>query len=386
MFNNNATNAAAVWGNLVNYSWRAGALYARGGKCGTIACMGTHGKHGKSAAPSITVRQGVWLCAAAIAAVALVACLVSPAAEEARPTAPVFGESGAAAAGQTVCTRLGNAAHTAWSGIVDRYITPDALNSLDAAAGQLSGFALAPGSEAVQLTDAQSAAINEALSHMTASHSTGVLFCNLSTGKGLAYNLDERVYGASSFKGPYAAYLCQHLADGQAGLSSSARSLMASMVTQSDNDAFKTLRNTYDSSGFTGWLSECGVATDIASDTHFPRYSARESALLWLRTYRYLNAGSETASTLADLFKQTNVSFIRNGVGEVDGQATVLNKAGWSASGTRFTGLCDAGLIEATDGTVYLMSLMSNAPDGSPYTGYLANLATALYSAKGALN
>lgn len=370
----------------MNYSWRMCGGAPNDGKYGTIACMSKHGQHGKQTTPPITLEAGIALGAVAFIIIALIVCLVSPAKQSTYEAAPMFGEAGAQGAGAALSSELASAERTAWSGIADQYITADAINALDASAGQLSSFTLVSGGSAAQLTDEQSAAVNAALSNMTASHNTGVLFINLSTGKGLAYNLDERVYGASSFKGPYATYLSQHLADGEAGLSSSARSLMASMVTQSDNDAFKTLRNTYDSSGFTNWLSECGVATDIASDTHFPRYSARESALLWLHTYRYLNTGTENANALAELFKQTNTSFIRNGVSSVDGGATVMNKAGWSASGTRFTGLCDGGLITTADGTTYLMSLMSDAPDGYPYTGYLSDLAAALYNAKSALD
>lgn len=216
-------------------------------------------------------------------------------------------------------------------------------------------------------------------------------------GKGIGYNLDSRVYGASSFKGPYGAYLCQHLGDADAtypagaeaagaGISSSIDSLLQPMIIDSDNNAFSSLRNSYDSSGFAEWLSSCGVDSSIMHDTHFPRYSARESALLWLHTYQYLETDTPTAQHLASLYAQTNVSFIRAGVGSVDGVETVRNKAGWCASGARFTGLCDAGLIECADGTTYLMSTMTNAPDDSLYTVRLSNLANALFACRDALD
>ena len=63
----------------------------------------------------------------------------------------------------------------------------------------------------------------------------------------------------------------------------------------------------------------------------------------------------------------------------------VLNKAGWCAGSERFTGLCDAGLIKCTDGTTYLMSTMTNSPDGGLYTVRLANLASALFECRDVL-
>lgn len=154
------------------------------------------------------------------------------------------------------------------------------------------------------------------------------------------------------------------------------------MILYSDNSAFSSLRNTYDSAGFAEWLNSCGVDSEIMHDTHFPRYSARESALLWLHAYQYLKTNTPTAQNLASLYEQTNVSFIRSGVSDDEGVEAVLNKAGWCSGSERFTGLCDAGLIKCTDGTTYLMSTMTNSPDGGLYTVRLANLASALFECR----
>lgn len=277
-------------------------------------------------------------------------------------------------------------------------LTPAALNSIDAYASAPGTFSLVAGQEAHAIPEEEQANLVSAAKDIeSGGYTVGFTLINLSTGKGIAYNLDSRVYGASSFKGPYGAYLCQHLGDADtsypagadsagAGISSSIDSLLQPMILNSDNNAFSSLRNAYDSSGFADWLSACGVDSAIMHDTHFPRYSARESALLWLHTYQYLKTETPTAQHLASLYAQTNVSFIRAGVGGVDGVQTVRNKAGWCTSGARFTGLCDAGLIECADGTTYLMSTMTNAPDGSLYTVRLANLANALFACRSALD
>lgn len=300
-------------------------------------------------------------------------------------------------AANAVATTTNTAAEEAAAGLVAQRLTPNALNSVDSFATAPGTFSLVEGEDATPLSEEQQESLAAATQNIEGGgYTVGFTLINLNTGKGIAYNLDSRVYGASSFKGPYAAYLCQHLGDNDAsypsgseaagsGVSSSIYSLMQPMILYSDNSAFSSLRNTYDSAGFAEWLNSCGVDSEIMHDTHFPRYSARESALLWLRTYQYLKTNTPTAQNLASLYEQTNVSFIRSGVsgdGEVE---AVLNKAGWCAGRERFTGLCDAGLIKCTDGTTYLMSTMTNSPDGGLYTVRLANLASTLFECRDVL-
>lgn len=300
-------------------------------------------------------------------------------------------------AANAVATTTNTAAEEAAAGLVAQRLTPNALNSVDSFTTAPGTFSLIEGEDATPISEEQQESLAAATQNIEGGgYTVGFTLINLNTGKGIAYNLDSRVYGASSFKGPYAAFLCQHLGDNDAsypsgseaagsGVSSSIYSLMQPMILYSDNSAFNSLRNTYDSAGFAEWLNSCGVDSEIMHDTHFPRYSARESALLWLRTYQYLKTNTPTAQNLASLYEQTNVSFIRSGVSDDEGVEAVLNKAGWCAGSERFTGLCDAGLIKCTDGTTYLMSTMTNSPDGGLYTVRLANLASALFECRDVL-
>lgn len=300
-------------------------------------------------------------------------------------------------AANAVATTTNIAAEEAAAGLVAQRLTPNALNSVDSFATAPGTFSLIEGEDAAPLSEEQQESLAAAARNIEGGgYTVGFTLINLNTGKGIAYNLDSRVYGASSFKGPYAAFLCQHLGDNDAsypsgseasgsGVSSSIYSLMQPMILYSDNSAFNSLRNTYDSAGFTEWLNSCGVDSEIMHDTHFPRYSARESALLWLHAYQYLKTNTPTAQNLASLYEQTNVSFIRSGVSDDEGVEAVLNKAGWCSGSERFTGLCDAGLIKCTDGTTYLMSTMTNSPDGGLYTVRLANLASALFECRDVL-
>ena len=300
-------------------------------------------------------------------------------------------------AANAVATTTNTAAEEAAAGLVAQRLTPNALNSVDSFTTAPGTFSLIEGEDATPISEEQQESLAAATQNIEGGgYTVCFTLINLNTGKGIAYNLDSRVYGASSFKGPYAAFLCQHLGDNDAsypsgseaagsGVSSSIYSLMQPMILYSDNSAFNSLRNTYDSVGFAEWLNSCGVDSEIMHDTHFPRYSARESALLWLRTYQYLKTNTPTAQNLASLYEQTNVSFIRSGVSDDEGVEAVLNKAGWCAGSERFTGLCDAGLIKCTDGTTYLMSTMTNSPDGGLYTIRLANLASALFECRDVL-
>lgn len=313
------------------------------------------------------------------------------------PSGILLGSGFANYAANAVATATNAAADEAAAGLVAQRLTPDALNSVDSFTTALGTFSLIEGEDAAPLSEEQQESLAAATQNIEGGgYTVGFTLINLNTGKGIAYNLDSRVYGASSFKGPYAAYLCQHLGDNDvsypsgseaagSGVSSSIYSLIQPMILYSDNNAFSSLRNSYDSAGFAEWLNSCGVDPEIMHDTHFPRYSARESALLWLHTYQYLKTNTPTAQNLASLYEQTNVSFIRSGVSDDEGVEAVLNKAGWCAGRERFTGLCDAGLIKCTDGTTYLMSTMTNSPDGGLYTVRLANLASALFECRDVL-
>lgn len=365
-----------------------------------------HASHTAKAASAYLQKAGNFLGlhkkASAIAA-AIALCVVvgisAAAASSSRPTPNGIPLSSGfvSYAANAVATTTDAAADEAAAGLVAQRLTPDALNGIDSFATAPGTFSLIEGEDATPLSEEQQESLAAATQNIEGGgYTVGFTLINLNTGKGIAYNLDSRVYGASSFKGPYAAFLCQHLGDNDAscpsgseaagsGVSSSIYSLMQPMILYSDNSAFSSLRNTYDSAGFAEWLNSCGVDSEIMHDTHFPRYSARESALLWLHTYQYLKTNTPTAQNLASLYEQTNVSFIRSGVSDDEEVEAVLNKAGWCSGRERFTGLCDAGLIKCTDGTTYLMSTMANSPDGGLYTVRLANLASTLFECRDVL-
>ena len=69
------------------------------------------------------------------------------------------------------------------------------------------------------LEDESLAALQDALSQAQELGDVGVVFYDLSSGKGVTYNADAEVYGASSYKALYALYICESLVEtGQVSL------------------------------------------------------------------------------------------------------------------------------------------------------------------------
>lgn len=69
------------------------------------------------------------------------------------------------------------------------------------------------------LEDESLAALQDALSQAQELGDVGVVFYDLSSGKGVTYNADAEVYGASSYKALYVLYVCESLVEtGQVSL------------------------------------------------------------------------------------------------------------------------------------------------------------------------
>ena len=241
------------------------------------------------------------------------------------------------------------------------------------------------------------ALLQDALSRAQELGDVGVVFYDLSSGKGVTYNLDVEVYGASSYKALYALYICESLVEtGQVSLDDSlgtyggynmgwqtVRDLIDAAVVNSDNDSFIALRAVFDRVGYEDWIASLGIDYDTALDpmSDFPTYCPRTSAKLWREMSEYLSRDTETSQWLSDLLASTTRSFIRDGI--ADDQALVRNKAGWiSEDGCYST--CDAGLIDI-DGRTYVMSIMTSMPWSDRSSEVTAAIAKALFDTRAAL-
>lgn len=247
------------------------------------------------------------------------------------------------------------------------------------------------------LEDESLAALQDALSQAQELGDVGVVFYDLSSGKGVTYNADVEVYGASSYKALYVLYVCESLVEtGQVSLDDSlgtyggynmgwqtVRDLIEVAVVNSDNDSFIALRAAFDRVGYEDWIVGLGIDYDTALDpmSDFPTYCPRTSAKLWREMSEYLSRGSETSQWLSELPSSTSRSFIRDGI--ADDQALVHNKAGWiSEDGCYST--CDAGLIDV-DGDTYIMSIMTSMPWSDRSSEVTAAIAKALFDTRAVL-
>lgn len=247
------------------------------------------------------------------------------------------------------------------------------------------------------LEDGSLAALQDALDQARELGDVGVVFYDLSSGKGVTYNADVEVYGASSYKALYALYICESLVEtGQVSLDDSlgtyggynmgwqtVRDLIEAAVVNSDNDSFIALRAAFDQDGYEDWIVGLGIDYDTALDpmSDFPTYCPRTSARLWREMSEYLSTDTETSRWLSGLLASTSRSFIRDGI--ADDQVSVRNKAGWiSEDGCYST--CDAGLIDV-DGHSYVMSIMTSMPWSDQSSEAVAAIAKALYDVRSSL-
>lgn len=247
------------------------------------------------------------------------------------------------------------------------------------------------------LEDESLAALQDTLDQAQELGDVGVVFYDLSSGKGVTYNADAEVYGASSYKALYVLYVCELLVEtGQVSLDDTlgtyggysmgwltVRDLIETSVVNSDNDSFIALRATFDQDGYEDWIAALGVEDEVALDpmSDFPTYCPRTSAKLWREMSEYLSRESETSQWLSGLLASTTRSFIRDGI--ADDHVMVRNKAGWiSEAGCNAT--CDAGLIDV-DGDTYIMSIMSSMPWSDRSSEAVAAIAKALYDTRAAL-
>ena len=247
------------------------------------------------------------------------------------------------------------------------------------------------------LEDESLTALQDTLDQAQELGDVGVVFYDLSSGKGVTYNADAEVYGASSYKALYVLYVCELLVEtGQVSLDDAlgtyggysmgwltVRDLIETSVVNSDNDSFIALRATFDQDGYEDWIAALGVEDEVALDpmSDFPTYCPRTSVKLWREMSEYLSRESETSQWLSGLLASTTRSFIRDGI--ADDHAMVRNKAGWiSEAGCNAT--CDAGLIDV-DGDTYIMSIMSSMPWSDRSSEAVAAIAKALYDTRAAL-
>ncbi len=263
------------------------------------------------------------------------------------------------------------------------------------------------GDSSYTLTDESKQAIENALSPFTAADvPVGFLLVNCNTGYGIAYNIDTPIYGASTFKGSYAFYICQTwLETGNRSLddyidyfeedpyaetfdfagTAQIRDVIYECIVDSDNSAFVSLRESFDGEEFDRWLESYDVVVDQSNNPWFPTYSVRDAAKLWAGLYEYLQSDTELSQWYKGLLQNTDMSFLRVALKDYRG-IEIADKAGWYAEvdedeKSLYDSVSDLGIITYED-TDYLFCIMT----GASYDGTSENnfeiLANTIFSAR----
>lgn len=274
------------------------------------------------------------------------------------------------------------------------------------AASELTTFSLGQAA-APELPAESRDAINAAIQGAQRYGSVSVVLLSCNTGVGIAYNTDTSVYGASSFKGPYVAYLCRELVEtgqtsldatctvsevdpffsgayGHLGATYSFRALAEATIKDSDNDAFRILHMNYDALGYYDWLDATFGAGTLPHIGYFPHVSARIMAKAWSYVLQYLQTGTETAAWLSGLYQNTGLSFIRNALEAAGTQATVYNKGGWYWGDASYNSTTDAGIVQI-DGSTYLIAAVSDMSYGNQTASALESVIQSVFAARDVL-
>lgn len=225
--------------------------------------------------------------------------------------------------------------------VIDYTPSVEGFDSLVDPGEEIAAFTLAAeGSNYTPtLDDSNRAAVQTALDVFAENDRTiGFVFVDLESGSGYSYNIDEDVYGASSFKGPVFIYGCQEALEPGILSMSTVNSMCENAIVWSDNRSYYQMRNYFEDYGeesLETWLANMNISSSLANDTSFPHYCARDSIKLWMNAYLYFESDDSTdeiVSWAQDFFSGTEASMIRAGAdpdaGEAGAPADEADEAG----------------------------------------------------------
>ncbi len=181
---------------------------------------------------------------------------------------------------------------------------------------------------------------------------TGFVVMNLNSLNGFSYNADEKIYSASTIKGPYVVSLVKN----DNSLLQKERNRIEAILMRSSNVDYESLRDNYGDDCFISFSAETG--NDLVVDTthNYQFLTPRKLAHLWSNSYVFLQS-SRTGKDLGDIFEKPEVSPINKIFGD---ENITQTKAGWlTINSTRVTN--DAGVVYTENGD-YLIVIMTTAP------------------------
>ena len=183
-------------------------------------------------------------------------------------------------------------------------------------------------------------------------HKIGFCLYDLNSLQGFSYNADEKIYSASTLKGPYVASI---VSDNNELLEKEKVRINA-VLKNSSNFDYEGLRSKYGDESLVKWAEKAGsdVVIDAVRDYQF--ITPRQLSDLWISNYIFFES-NETGKKLGKLFENPATSPINK---VLSGDFVTRTKAGWvTKNNTKVTN--DAGLVYVGE-KVYLLCVMTTAP------------------------
>ena len=198
-------------------------------------------------------------------------------------------------------------------------------------------------------------ALNNAISGLRGrGYEVGFIMMDINTKKGVAYNCDKRLYGASSIKAPYIASAVSAHPEAIVRYEHNIRQTL----TYSWDYDYKQVYYGYGKGPMRTWCTQAGVRTGIAESLPWAGYSARELAKLWGRNYLLFKAGG-AGETFGKWCEHPQVSTIHNSLG---GKYRTRSKAGWIVDASPYYNVSDDGGIVYANNGPYVIAIMSSVP------------------------
>lgn len=199
--------------------------------------------------------------------------------------------------------------------------------------------------------------LNAKLKSISSHYELSVMMVDLTTGEGISFNPDARIYSASAIKGPYVASINKLNSSGAKAHAST----IERVITVSDNEGYDSLRRSFGGSTFGTYAHDANVTA--FDPVHWYVYTgARDFAKLWIENYDYFYVHpNENSEWARGLYSDTLNSVIHQGVGS---RYSVDSKAGWFAG--EYNVLNDAGIVFSEvngESHPYVLAIFSSAAD-----------------------
>lgn len=183
-------------------------------------------------------------------------------------------------------------------------------------------------------------------------YKTGFVVMNLNSLEGFSYNADEKIYSASTIKGPFVVSLVK---SDNALLKKEKKRIEATLIRSSNLD-YEFLRDRYGDECFINFSASTGNDLSIDTTRNYQLLTPRTLAHLWVGSYLFFESG-ETGENLGKMFEKPQISPICKAFSD---KFTTRTKAGWIAKNkTCVTN--DAGIVYTENGD-YLIVIMTTAP------------------------